>query len=83
MAVESAPGARARTSRGGPATVDLPLVGEVAAERAAFYAGLGVMVLLDLIDWPVALAVGAGHAVAVRAHSRALKEFAEGIEAGA
>jgi len=80
MGVENPSGA---SSRSRPAAVELPLVGEIAAERAAFYAGLGVMVFLDLIDWPVALAVGVGHAVAVRAHSRALKEFAEGIEAGA
>jgi hypothetical protein len=52
-------------------------------ERLAWYCGLAAMAAFDVIDWPVAVAIAVGHEVARRAHSRSLREFAEGIEAGA
>jgi hypothetical protein len=35
-------------------------------EQLAYYTGLGLMAALDVIDWPVAVAIGAGTAVARR-----------------
>lgn len=53
-----------------------------ADPRFAWYVGLALMALLDVIDWPVALVIGVGHEIAHRARSRALRELAEGVEAG-
>jgi hypothetical protein len=49
----------------------------------AWYVGLAIMALLEVVDWPVALVIGVGHELAHRARRRALRELAEGIEAGA
>jgi hypothetical protein len=62
--------------------ISLPIAGEVPPEHLAWYAGLAAMAVLDLIDWPVALAIATGHAIAHRSHNKALAEFAQGIEAG-
>lgn len=35
-------------------------------ERIAYYAGLGAAALLELIEWPVAVAIGAGSMIAQR-----------------
>jgi hypothetical protein len=51
-------------------------------ERAAFYAGLAALALIEVIDWPVAALICAGHSIAHRAHNRALRGIAEGLEAG-
>ncbi len=50
-------------------SVRIPLVGKVSVpppDQLAFYAGLGILTALNLIDWPVALAIGVGEAVATR-----------------
>jgi hypothetical protein len=54
-----------------------------ADQRLAWYVGLGLMAVLEIIDWPVALVIAVGHEIAHRARTRALRELAEGIEAGA
>lgn len=36
-------------------------------EQLAYYGGLGLLAVLELIDWPVAVAVGAGTVIAQRA----------------
>jgi len=51
--------------------------------RLAWYAGLGLIAALEIIEWPVALVIAIGHEVAHRARTRALRELAEGIETGA
>jgi hypothetical protein len=51
-------------------------------ERATFYAGLVALTLLEVIDWPVAALIIVGHSVAQRAHNRAIRGIAEGLEAG-
>lgn len=50
-------------------SVRLPVVGKVAVprpEQMAFYGALGVLAAVELIDWPVAVALGVGHAVTTR-----------------
>ncbi|ART73179.1 hypothetical protein BTO20_35690 [Mycobacterium dioxanotrophicus] len=52
---------RVRDARGFALT--LPVVGRVAVpppEQLAFYSALGVLVAVEIIDWPVALLLGAG-----------------------
>jgi len=51
-------------------------------EHFAWYAGLTMMALLELIEWPIAIIVAAGHEIAHRSRNKALRELAEGIEAG-
>ena len=70
------PRTRARSAASSPSLV------EHADPRLAWYAGLGLMAALKIIDWPVALAIAVGHEIAHRARGRALRELAEGIEAG-
>jgi hypothetical protein len=41
------------------------------------------MALLEVIEWPVAIVIAVGHEISHRVRSRVLREFAEGIEAGA
>jgi hypothetical protein len=50
----------------GPA-VNIPVAGRVALpsrQNLFYYGGLGAMTALELIDWPVTLAVAAGYALA-------------------
>lgn len=66
--------------------VQVPVVNcgiDVPREMIPFYAGLAVTALLDLIDWPLALILGAGHYIVARSHSQAIRELTEGLEAGA
>ncbi|WCN81555.1 hypothetical protein [Micromonospora sp. LH3U1] len=47
--------------------VELPMLGEVAVpppDRVAYYAGLGVLAALQVIEWPLALVITAGHLLA-------------------
>ena len=63
--------------------VHVPVVGEVMIpppDRVAYYAGVGVMAALGLIEWPLALVVAAGHVLAdqqVFSRLRGLGEAAE------
>jgi hypothetical protein len=50
----------------GPA-VNIPVAGRVpvpSRRDAIYYGGLGAMTALELIEWPVTLAVAAGYALA-------------------
>jgi hypothetical protein len=40
------------------------------------------MALFEVIEWPVAIVIAVGHEIAHRARSKAIRELAEGIEAG-
>lgn len=54
-------------------TVDLPILGRVPVpppEQIAIYAALGGLAVLELIDWPVALAMGVGSTLVSRQLSR-------------
>jgi hypothetical protein len=50
-------------------SVHVPVVGRVsvpAADQLAFYGMLGILAAVNVIDWPVALAIGVGGAVVAR-----------------
>ena len=51
--------------------------------RFGWYAGLAVMALIEIIEWRLAIVMMVGHEIGHRAHSQALRDFAEGVEAGA
>ena len=64
-------------------TVGVPLFGEVTLPHprdAAFYAGVGVLVALELLDWPAAVALAVGHALVGAQQHRRLQEFGEALE---
>lgn len=47
-------------------SIQLPVVGRVGVpppEKLAFYGALGLLAAVEIIDWPVAVALGIGHAV--------------------
>ena len=52
-------------------------------ERIAWYAGLGLMAALELVDWEVALVIGVGHLIADNTRSPTVAGLAEGAESGA
>jgi hypothetical protein len=51
--------------------------------RLGWYVGVAVMAAIEIIEWPLAIMMMLGHEIAHRAHSKALRDFAEGVEAGA
>jgi len=51
--------------------------------RLAWYVGVSVMAIVEIIEWPLALMMMLGHEIAHHAHNQALRDFAEGVEAGA
>jgi hypothetical protein len=63
--------------------VKLPVLGRVripSPDRLAYYGALAGLAALEIIDWPIALAIGAGHALAASHHSRLTKELGEALE---
>jgi hypothetical protein len=51
--------------------------------RLAWYAGLGAMAAIGLIEWPVALVVGATHFVQNHSNDELADQLAEGVGSGA
>ena len=63
--------------------VNLPIVGRVEIPRPdqlAYYGGLAALAAFELIDWPVALVIAAGHIMASSHHNRLLEELGEAME---
>ncbi|MBV9514018.1 MAG: hypothetical protein JO280_08285 [Mycobacteriaceae bacterium] len=64
-------------------SVNLPMVGRVQLprpEHLAYYGGLGVLAALQLLEWPLALVLGVGHALAENHHSRVAQELGEALD---
>lgn len=64
-------------------SVSLPLVGKVQVprpEQLAFYGALGALAAVEIIEWPVALVLGVGHALMQNEHSRVAAEIGEALE---
>lgn len=51
--------------------LSLPTVGDIDAKRMFWYGGLGAMATIGILDWPVALVVGAGTVIAARSRRAA------------
>ncbi|ACC39199.1 conserved hypothetical protein [Mycobacterium marinum M] len=63
--------------------VNLPFVGQVEVprpEQLAYYGGLAALAALELIEWPVAVVIAAGHVMASNHHNRLLEELGEAME---
>lgn len=51
-------------------------------EHLAFYVGLGALAAAEIIEWPVAVALAAGHVLIGLTHRPALKELGEALDEG-
>jgi hypothetical protein len=63
--------------------VTLPVVGRVRVphpEQLAYYGALAALAAVEIIDWPVALALAAGHALIEDQHNRVAQEIGEALE---
>lgn len=71
------------TMRGYSRRVRIPRVGELAVpppDRIAYYAGLGVLAALQVIEWPLALVITAGHMLSDQHFSGLVKGVGEALE---
>jgi hypothetical protein len=48
-------------------------------DRLAFYGGIGALAAFGILDWPVAVVLGVGHALADDHHHQCLAEFGEAL----
>jgi hypothetical protein len=63
--------------------VDLPVVGSVRIprpERLAYYGALAALAAAEIIDWPIALLLGVGHALAENHNSKVAQELGSALE---
>jgi len=63
--------------------INLPVIGQVEIprpEQLAYYGGLAALAAFELIDWPVAVVIAAGHLLASNHHNKLLEELGEAIE---
>ncbi|ORB14482.1 hypothetical protein BST37_11310 [Mycobacterium noviomagense] len=69
--------------RGESFMVNVPVVGQVEVprpEQLAYYGGLAALAMFELIDWPVALVIAAGHIMASNHHNKLLEQLGEAME---
>ena len=63
--------------------VALPALGKVRLpppQTLAWLAGLTALAVLEVVEWPVAVAIGAGHLLASQNHLQLLRDFGEALE---
>ena len=75
--------AAARATERTSSSLHLPVIGTVrlpSTSQLAFLGGLGLLAAADVIEWPVALAVGVGHALITNRGNRVVREFGEALE---
>ncbi|MFC0006625.1 hypothetical protein [Micromonospora siamensis] len=63
--------------------VEIPVLGEVAVpppDKLTYYAGLGVLAALQVIEWPMALVISVGHLLADQHLSGVVKGMGEALE---
>jgi hypothetical protein len=63
--------------------MDLPVLGRVRIphpEQLAYYGALAALAAVEIIDWPIALAIAAGHVLAENQHSRIARELGDALE---
>ena len=64
--------------------VTLPLVGTVTVpppDRLVFYGVLGLLGVLEIVEWPIVLIVGAGHFLSEQHRHPTLQQMGEAAEA--
>ncbi len=61
----------------------MPLLGSIRLpepQRLAYYTTIGALGVLGVLEWPVALVLAGGHALASDQHNRAVQQFGEALE---
>ncbi|MDP9841420.1 hypothetical protein [Streptosporangium lutulentum] len=64
--------------------VSVPVIGTLALpspDRLVFYAVLGALGALEIVEWPIVLVVGIGHYLTEQRFSPALREAGQAAEA--
>ena len=64
-------------------SVDLPLIGKMRIpprDHLMYYGGLAVLAAFSLVEWPIALVLGVGHALAENHHSRVAQELGDALD---
>jgi hypothetical protein len=72
-----------RTREAQTVAISLPVVGRINVpppEQLAFFGGLAALAAVQIIDWPVAVAITAGHLLASQQHNRVLEQLGEALE---
>lgn len=73
----------AQIRQGETFALNLPVFGQVEIPRPealAYYGGLAALAAFELIDWPVAVVIAAGHLLASNHHNKMLEELGEAME---
>jgi hypothetical protein len=63
--------------------VNVPMIGTLTLpppQQLAYVGGVAALIALDVIDWPVGLALIAGHVLATRSHKKIVQEFGDALE---
>jgi hypothetical protein len=63
--------------------VQLPVLGQVTLPQPAtliYFSGLGVLVVLELVEWPIALILGTGSVLADQQTRRLIRGLGEALE---
>jgi hypothetical protein len=86
MSVSSVHGTRAaqKATDANSLRVNVPLIGTVKlppTEQLAFVGGIALLAALDIIEWPVGVALTAGHILASASNKKVVQDFGEAIEA--
>jgi hypothetical protein len=61
----------------------LPVVGELhlpAAEDLAFLGGVVALAVIGVLEWPIAVLLGAGHTLALSRRNKVVRSFGEALE---
>ncbi|WP_374022242.1 hypothetical protein [Mycobacterium sp. HNNTM2301] len=51
-----------------------------AQEHLAFYAVLGVMAAVGIMEWPIVMTVAVGHTLVTAQHNKTLRSLGEALE---
>jgi hypothetical protein len=64
--------------------VGVPLVGTVTlppAEQLAYVGGIALLAAFEIIEWPVGVALIAGHIFSTSSHNKVVRDFGRALEA--
>ncbi len=62
----------------------MPLIGTITLpppDQLAYVGGIAALVALEVMEWPVGLALTAGHVLATNSHNKIIQDFGHALEA--
>jgi len=75
--------AAAKATERNSVRVPVPVLGTVTLpppEQLAFVGGIAVLTVLEVMEWPVAVALVAGHVLTARSHNKVVRDFGEALQ---